>query len=434
MMREILLVLGLLMSTAFQLRPAGAKIGPGEACLLIWIVLTLGREVRRLGPPLTPVLSRLLLFWIVFAVAMCLGTMTGYAIGDVHDPHWFLHDTMAYIFVAVLSCLVVVELEAASRLQRTAWLLVGLGTTWLALQVAHGFGLVAIGDVDPWYWDRFRGWSETPNQLGLVSAIIGLLSLHLAEVASRISAKVAAIACTILAIVVGRLTKSDSFLLVLFAAGPIFVAFKLRTWLLSSHHTLTLRSASACMAVVAIPATLVWVVPLGSSIMAAAGDFAKEMAKGESSDTEETARVRFWNWSAAMDRGIESGMLGLGPGPHLEIPPSILAGRRNSSTEPRNTNEPELTFAPNFEAHNTVLDLFTQGGLLVVASFVWLMGGTLLMTMRASLDALTTLLCGLALFGVFHLIVRHPMVWFAIVFCMVAAAETRRSRTIRAWS
>ena len=39
MKRDLLLVFGLLLSTASQLRPLGAPIGPGELCLVIWIAL-----------------------------------------------------------------------------------------------------------------------------------------------------------------------------------------------------------------------------------------------------------------------------------------------------------------------------------------------------------------------------------------------------------
>jgi O-Antigen ligase len=431
MISDMLLALGLLLSTASQLRLAGAKIGPGEACLLIWLVLSLVQVAGRLGPPLSPVLTRLLAFWMVFALAMSIGTMTGFATGDLHDPMWFQHDAMAYVLAAVLSCLFAVEPGAWSRLRRVAWLLATLGASSFALQLACGWDLIVIGDVDPWSWDRFRGFSANANQLALVSAVLGLLSLHLAETANRLGGKITALICAGVAIVVGRLTKSDSFLLVLVAAGPIFIVLKLRTWLQSPERRLTLRSAAAWILVLALPLMLAGIVPLGSSISLQAEDLVKDMAKGTTRDTEETARVRFLIWGEAVSRGVESGMLGLGPGPHLEIPSSILAGRRSTKNDPKNMEHPKWSIAPNFEAHNTLLDLFTQGGLLVVASFVWLMGATLLMTSRARLDGLTTLLCGLALFSIFHLIVRHPIVWFAIVFCMVAAAENLRAPASR---
>jgi O-antigen ligase len=88
---------------------------------------------------------------------------------------------------------------------------------------------------------------------------------------------------------------------------------------------------------------------------------------------------------------------------------------------------------PNFEAHNTLLDILTQGGLLAVVSLVWLVGATFLLTYRTRLDGLTVLLCGLTIFSIFHLIVRHPAFWFAIAICLVAA-EGRKASLTRQWS
>jgi O-antigen ligase len=88
---------------------------------------------------------------------------------------------------------------------------------------------------------------------------------------------------------------------------------------------------------------------------------------------------------------------------------------------------------PNFEAHNTLLDILTQGGLMAVLSLVWLVAGAFLLTYRTRLDGLTVLLCGLTIFSIFHLIVRHPSFWFAIAICLVAA-ESRKVQLARQWS
>jgi len=428
---DVLLALGLLLSTASQLRPNGAPVGPGEICLAVWVFLMLFREAGRLGPALTPPLSRLLIFWLVFAVAQCVGTMAAFAIGDSHDSGLFMHDVMAYPLLAAVSCLSV----AGSRLHRVAWLLATLGAAWLALQVALGWGLVDLGDFDTWEWERFRGLSDNANQLALFCAVLSLLSLYLAEVARGLGERIAAVTCMVVAIVVGRLTKSDAFLLVLIVAGPIFVALKLGRWLMSRERQMTLRSASAWIFVLALPLVAAYVVPLGASAATELEDFIKGMTKGGGGhDTEETARLRVEVWNRAMRRGIESGMLGLGPGPHLEIPPSIVAGRRDSTNDPKHVEHPEFGFVPNFEAHNTLLDLFIQGGLIAVLSLGWLVATAVVMTHRAELDGLTTLLCGLAVFSIFHLIVRHPIFWFAISLCLVAVADPRRAPTIRARS
>jgi hypothetical protein len=157
------------------------------------------------------------------------------------------------------------------------------------------------------------------------------------------------------------------------------------------------------------------------------------LAKGTEQDTENTAEVRFAIWKQAFDRGLESGMLGLGPGPHLPIPESILEGRAGSSDDPKDIEHPADNGIPNFEAHNTPLDIFTQGGLLAVLSLYWLVGTAFLLTFRARLYGLTTLVSALTIFTMFHLFVRPPIFWLAIALCLVAV-ERRKASPARAWT
>ena len=201
---------------------------------------------------------------------------------------------------------------------------------------------------------------------------------------------------------------------------------------MSQDQRMPLRSASAWILVLVLPLIITYAVPLGASAATEIEDFIKGMTKGGGGrDTEEMTRLRIHIWNEAMRRGVESGLLGLGPGPHLEIPPSIVAGRRDSINEPKHVEHPEFGLVPNFEAHNTFLDLFVQGGLIAVLSFGWLVATALIMTQRAELDALTTLLCGLTIFSIFHLIVRHPIFWFAISLCLAATAHPRSAAAIR---
>ncbi|MDN4988576.1 O-antigen ligase family protein [Bradyrhizobium arachidis] len=426
---DLLLTVGLLLSTASQLRPDGAPVGPAEICLLVWVLLTFSREIARLGPPLTPALSRLLTFWLLFAVALCIGTMTAYVLGDRHDPALFAHDIGAYLLAAALSGLMVVEPGAAARLQRIAWLSATLGAAWLIIQVAFGWGLLDPGGYDTWEWDRFRGFSDNSNQLALYCAVLVPLSLHLADSARRHGERITALICMMVAIIVGRLTKSDAFLLVLLAAGPIFGVFKLWKWLMSRERKMLLRSAFAWLLVMALPLTIAYATPLGSTLAAELEDFAKGMTKGGGGrDTDETARLRFEVWNGALRRGIDAGLLGLGPGPHLEIPQSIVAGRRDSTNAPKHEEHPKFGVIPNFEAHNTFLDLFVQGGFIAVLNFGWLLAVTLLATRRAEQDALTALVCGLAIFIGFHFDVRHPIFWFAISLCLIAPRRVPAAR------
>jgi hypothetical protein len=198
MLADALLALGMLMTTASQLRLGSSPLGPGEACLVLWLVIMLVREAARLGPPLTGALSRLLTFWTIFAMSMCLGFLTGLIIGQLYDMHWVLHDVMAYPLLAAVSCMSVVDPGAKQRLRRVAWLMITFGTPALALQVAAGWNLIDIPMVQPWYWERFRGWSAIPNQLALLCVVLALLSVHLAETAVRWRGRIVALACSLL--------------------------------------------------------------------------------------------------------------------------------------------------------------------------------------------------------------------------------------------
>jgi hypothetical protein len=434
MILNALLALGALLSAAPQLRLAGSSIGPGEVCLVIWLVLTLGRELARPGHRASPALSQLLVFWAFFAIAQSLGALTGVFVGDIHDLGLFLHDVMAYLLLAAISCLCLVGPEAVARMRQTAWLVAALGAAFLSLQLANAWGLVEIPSIDPWYWDRLRGWSSIPNQLALVCAVLVFLSVHLAETAAGAGERIAAIGCAILPIYVGRLTKSDAFSLVLLSSGVIFAALKFRTWMVSVEQGVTLRLAFAWIAAFVLPLVLASAVPLGASIGVRAEDVAKQLSKDNGAGTDDEAALRFELWNEAISRGLDSWMLGLGPGPHLPIPPSVVAGRESTPDEPINIEHPTPGSELNFEAHNTLLDLFTQGGLIAVSTFVWLTATALWVTLKARLDALTTLLCALGIFGMFHLIVRHPIFWFAIAFCLVAGAGAGKVRAVRSGS
>ncbi|MEO8317452.1 MAG: O-antigen ligase family protein [Bradyrhizobium sp.] len=423
-MRDVLLALGLVLSTASQLRPAGLPIGPGEVCLVIWIAATLGGTRELLRSKLTAALARMLLFWAFFITSLCIGSMTAFAISDIHDPNLFIHDVLAYPLLAAISWLTTVESNAGVRLQRSAWLLILLSIAVFGIQLAWSWDFIAIPPMDPWYWDRFRGFSENPNQLAMFCAIITFLSLHFAESAVGTGRKLTAFLCTILSVYVGRLTKSDTYGLILITGVLLFVMLKLRSWLLTPERKFTFRAAAAGTIVFALPLIGAVGLVFANLIEIETLDLAKEMAKGTNEETSETANIRLDAWSRAIDRGIESGMLGLGPGPHIEIP-AVLVAARLEATEPLYIEHPQVNGTPNFEAHNTFLDLFTQGGLIAVLSFTWLIATTFRLIYRIRLDALTVMLCGITILCVFHLVIRQPLFWFAIAFAMVAGTETR---------
>ena len=423
---DALLALGLLCTTATQLRVVG-PFGPGEIFLVIWIGLTSLRLIIWRGPLMVRALREVLAFWGIFICTLCIGTLVGLATHEAYDPVWFMHDVFAYALLLTVSTLSVAGKDAMQRLRRAGWALAVFGSAALLIQVAAGFGL-PIGLFEPWFWERFRGWSDNPNQLAFACAALMLLAVHLAETASHYSARLVAICCLPLPIIVGRLTGSDTFLITAVAAVPSFLLIKLRSWALepqSSRFRTTMVPLAALSLFGLTLATLPVVVKSRASYM----QTALSLSKGGGKEVNQEANLRFMLWREAIERTISTAGMGLGPGPHLEIPSEIVLAHDHDADGPGNTIHPKSTGAMNFEAHNTVLDLMTQGGVIGVLAFIWLQGVAILRAWKGRFAGLTTLLCALLLFGMTNLIVRLPLFWYAIALCLVAHRETQELET-----
>lgn len=397
MIRDSLLALGVLFSTASQLRPQGAPFGPGELFLAIWILLALGHEVVRRGPPITAAFLRLLIFWLMFACALSLGLIMGLATEDFRDTVSTVHTMLAYALMVLLSGLVAVTPQAGLRLRRVTWMLTAAGAATLTAQIGHAAGFFSLPQISPWEWSRFRGWSENPNQMGLLASVLLLLSVHQAETAERPRERLAALACTMPSFAAGLMTKSDSFMLVALIAGPMFIGLKFWRSLFVADRKLSLAAASACVIVLALPLMLASAAPFAPIVMDRAEKFVTSTM-----EQNNQAEHRFILWREAADLGLNSWMLGLGPGPHL--------------VEKLYKRPPPA----KFEAHNTLFDLLTQGGIIAVLSYLWLISIAFLATYRSGLIALTALVFAIFAFSNFHLIIRHPIFWFSITLCLMA--------------
>jgi hypothetical protein len=420
---DLLLALGLLLSLASQFRLGGLPVGPGELCLAAWIVLA-GLRVTYARGASGPALPRMLLFWTAFALAQSLGTLAALAIGDRHDPKWFLHDALAYPLMAALGCLAVAGADAATRLQRTAWIMLALASLFLAPQLAVALGAIDLPFINPWFGDRFRGWSNNPNQLGITCAMLVLIALHLADSAVGTGRRLLALGGAVLPFWIGRLTQEDTFTFALAAALPLFAMLKLRNWLAIREGPPTGRSAVAVVVLAGLPLLLVTLLPFVLASADGLSVLGRGMMKNGGAEAAQEADLRLELWKQAIERGLQSGLLGLGPGPHLAIPPELVAARM---AEPAldTGDHPEPNGLPNFEAHNTLLDLFAQGGLLASSLFVWLGASAFLTAYRARRAGLVGMLCGLGICAATSLIVRHPIFWFAVSLCLVADSADR---------
>jgi hypothetical protein len=404
MILDSLLALGLLLSTATQLRFGDTPFGPGEMCLAVWLGLFLCLQARRPAPASNAALTRVVAFWLILIVAESVGAMVGFATELFFDTTHMIHDVIAYFFLLGIACAMALELASEPRLRRVTWLVVLLGAASLGLQVAHAYGLIPLPyPIEPWFFDRLTGWSSDANQLGLVAALLTVISIHLADTATARVKKIVAAACSVLALSVGVLTKSDSFTVGILAAGTVFVAIKSSLWLATFERGLTFRAALVSLALLGLPVLAVGAVPLVPAVAE------RVEAKSEAIYNEDSqGDLRFHLWAEALEKGVDAAMLGLGPGPHL----TKKSWKRSPPAK--------------FESHNTPLELFVQGGLLALLAIAWLYASLLLATTRARLPALAALSCAFVAFSMFHFIIRHPIFWFGVVLCLLEAASVSK--------
>lgn len=418
------LAFGMVLSLTPQLRWGAAGVGPGELLVSLWllpglIVLIVG---YRTGAPRA--LWELIGFWAIFTAAQCLGAIQTIWSEFLDDWSLVFHDVFAYLLLFVLMSVLFALPGAVRRVHRIQWIIALFGSFLFLLQAANAWGMFTLSNIDPWYWDRLRGWSDNPNQFALLALLVGFLSFELAEKSIGIGLKLLAAACAAISLGIGWLGESNAYSGVVVAAFGLFGLLKLAR--------LTMRSERQGFPAIAVGtaalASLMFVsflfAPAVASLVDKGGGSHLIERKGEDTDSE--AKLRLYLWKEAIERGVDSWMLGYGPGPHLDIPHSLTASHRTAD-EPINLTHPKMGLAPNYESHNTLLELFVQGGVLAAGAFAWLVATAVWRAWKAGLDGLIALLFAAAAFGSFHVVFRHPIVWFTIGLGLLAQRSFREN-------
>jgi hypothetical protein len=408
---DALVAFSMLLALETQLRTGDGPLGPGEILLLLWLLPIFVLEFLRAPRQIPRAFWDILRFWCVLAAALSIGVVVTIVRDVVVDWSLVAHDIAAYVLLAALTCVLTVLPRSFDRLHRILWMVVLFGGTLLLLQLANSAEWFALSGIDPWYWDRMRGWSDNPNQFALLCLLVGFLAVALAERAEGIGPKVLALSCAAIGLGTGILAKSNAFSAVIITGLVFFALSKLGR----AFARVERRGFPAFALTVATMSALGWALCVIGPLIDLRIDALKAtstMARDGDADSEDAA-LRVQLWTQAIKVGTQSWGLGLGPGPHLEIPQSIVASRRDGG-EPINLKHPKPGLAANFEAHNTVLELFVQGGLMAVGAFTWVLSIGARRSWKAEFDGLVALLFAIVAFGSFHVVFRHPMVWLAI--------------------
>lgn len=418
MTRDMLLAFGLAMSSATQWRFPGLPLGLGDLCIVLWIgVSFFGLLAGRITPQVEA-LFRLATFWGFFAFALSIGAVVGFTIEYQVAVEPSLHDTFAYLLMATMTCLTVATADAPARFRRMAWLLILFSSIGLTVQIAAGWDIIHLPSVNPWYWDRFRGWSENPNQMAIICCVLSLLALHLAITSSTTSGRLLGLLGAVAPLVAGRLSKSDTFISVMIFSSVLMFLLQLRRWVAASKYSSDLRYSFVLLAVILAVPMAISLLPFAKAGASDAESFALGLAKDKGgAASERTLDLRLSLWNQALTLGIHSGSLGLGPGPHLNPPENSAAHMLDDP----------------FEAHNTALDVFLQGGIIALAALAGFFASTAVLLYRAKLDTLVVMIVALAIFSTAHFLIRHPVVWFALALCIsTGCAQTRLTPALNA--
>jgi O-antigen ligase len=419
---DVFAALPMLLALETQLRAGGAAVGPGEALLSLWLLPVLFAAIWNGPRSASRQFLNALGFWAALAAALCLGVIIATVRDIAVDWSLVIHDTAAYILLALVTCTLTILPNAAARLYGIQWMIALFGASLLLMQLANAGGFFVLSDIDPWYWDRMRGWSENPNQFALLCLLTGFVAVALAERATGVPAKIVASICAGIALGTGLQSKSNAYSAVVIAGLLVLALLKAGRWMARAE-----RAGRPAIAVFLIGISALG---LATTLLASAVDLRADFEKAtrtiarKGEDESADAALRLQLWKQAITVGTRSWALGLGPGPHLEIPPSIIAGRQGED-DPINLKHPKPGLAANFEAHNTVLELFVQGGLLAVVAFLWILALAARRAWKAGFDGLVALLFVLIMFGSFHVVFRHPFVWFAICLALVSEPAPR---------
>jgi hypothetical protein len=404
-MLDAILALGILLSNGTQLRFGDMPIGPGELLLVTWLLLAFIGQLLHAPPRASLALTIVARFWIAMAFAQAAGLVVGLALEPFFDVPSIVHDVVAYSLLACVGLMMAIRLADQAARRRTAWLVAIFGAGCQLLLLADAFDVVPIAAIEPWFFDRLKGWCNDANQLGLLSACLTANAVFLAQTRSGLVGTLVGAACAVIAVVTGILTKSDSYTVFLLVAVPVMTLTGARRWTETTRPPPPVKALIVGLALVATPLFVAALVPFVPAVLDRVENYSKDVY-----DDNDQGATRFMLWSEAVKKGTEAGMAGMGPGAHL-------------------TSKSYKRPPPDkFEAHNTTLDLFTQGGLLASAAFLGLIGSAAWCAIRARIAALAGLSCGLLVFSLFHFVIRHPEFWFSVILTLQEAALVLSSR------
>jgi hypothetical protein len=402
--------IALALTSATQVRLWGLPIGAGEILLSMWlasvfmIIVSLRMEVLA---TLDHGLSR---FWMASFVGLAVGFANGLYQNIAPPSGTRIYDTLAYLFSAGISIALVLQYgrhrHGTLALQLGLALAIPLSAFWLI-----GINRDNLVLFDLWDGHRFLGWTNNPNQAGLVLVLVPFLVFHYIEERGRDLSWLAIVGLSALvglAMLAGWATASRALRLTLIVTMSMLVVGLLFVW---RRHERRLASAFTVAVLLSCTTFLA-----GNWLM----DVSSRPVNPESSSVKGLSVEAFQ--ASVLNRGypgapvyemksvrgplIMHGMTAIGDSRLLGFGPGQFSG----------LERPYL----GSEVHNIFVDWFVSTGLLGFAALVLLLAHIAIRLWKRRCHAMLLGVMALTMFGQFHFILRHPIAWGCLAIAWIA--------------
>ncbi len=373
-----------------QFRGVLPGIGPGEIAGIGFILLCIGQPLRIPG-------------WALWLVVLFLaGFLIGTVANQIHgaSPQISLRDIGAICFALAFSVC------AVSHLQQQTNPAVALAQGMAAAVVVQSIPLfLLVADVHTGAWltdndqpglpflSRYVGFSDNPNQLGVLLCAYPFLVAHAFVRAHGLFKRTLWAFALVLGLALSVLIKSNTVFAAYILCSAVSAMLFLMRWHRPSEERISLWGLSAA-------------VLAGLVALAAFFTYASESVD-KTGDAD--ANGRFQRWQNATQGVIESFGLGVGP------------GGQSGETQPFQGEE----------AHNFLLDITLQGGVISLAGYLLLFTGAVVLAWRHRSLVLVTVLLAIFTQQVAHYTARQPMAWIFVFlpFALLCRPTSGREQT-----
>lgn len=380
-----LLSAGTVLTTATSLRVDNV-FGPGEALLLVWVVVhaVYLRTIR--FAPKRVVIHTLLIILVVESILFLGALRQSLGLDGLHTGS--VRDLVAYQLVFVIAALLALTTQEKSFWRTLLAQFVIVTLIALLYQLAAG---VIQGTADL-TGARFRGWARNPNQLALLVVAVPALAVMWAQISRARYRFPVAVATFGAALWLGILSRSDA-LSVGWSIGLFVLLLGTMVRAMNSKKWTQVFTGLALMA------ALLFMTPF---LVTTAYERFMYLYQWNSQGD-----VRLDLWLGGLAAWLESPLVGQGPGVT-----SFALSMTGSET------------------HNSLIDLLAMIGILGVAPIIAVLMAVVIRVGRASLVGLASMSAMLG-FATFHLVFRHPVFLVSMWLLTVTALElTKRKQKV----